>query len=402
MKRLLSLFLLLLILFSLLAACSGSTPTSILGPNNQSGQDTSDSSATVTRTPLVVQLPTATAQGRVITEKDTFVYEQNQRLGKGIVLLPYSMQEETQEDQSEQEQPSRGDERDEQHTPVFNLEFLNDGNFEIIKEAGFNSVILPVAWSYYANQDAPYEMDLIFLDSISTVIDRLIARNLNVVLYFDDYPELNDEPRLHQERFLAIWDQVADYLNGKPDQLLFGIYMNPQGTFASTSWNDTAIDAINIIRETNPERTLLLGADFFNPNFLPGFQLPEDDRNIIVTFSFFQPFQFTVQGMNDYLEQFVGTTWNGTDEELALIHSTMDSVAKYSQNNARPVALTAFGCTQEAEKASRARWLHAVARAAEDRNMSWFYYAFADFPFSIFAFELNAWDQNALQALIPE
>jgi len=380
----------------LLSACKPSPKIVPLVPGPGSEEVTSSGEDITTSTPLVAVLPTPTEPGRALTEEDQYVYEQNERLGRGIVVIPFSFDDEDDDETETVDVQS-----------MLSAIAIESQHIRAIKDAGFDSVILPISWSYFAKEEPPYDLDGIFLDLIQQLVEDITAEGLNAVLYFDDYPELNDEPRVHTRRFLTIWEQIANHFKGFGDDLFFGIYMNPQGTFGNTTWNDTAIEAIELIRKTNPERTLMLGADFFSPNFLPGFKLPEDDRNLIITFSYFQPFQFTVQGLNNYLDQFIGTTWDGTEEEIENLNSTMETVAKYSRNNARPISLTSFGVSNLADDASRAKWLNAVARAAEGRDFSWFYLGMANtseenFPFGIYDFQQSSWDQNALQALIPK
>ncbi len=389
---------LMVVFFALiLIACNPSPEIEPLIPES-AGVDTFEETAG-TSTPVVAILPTATEAGRARTEKDEFVFEQSQRLAKGITVLPLAAPEESPDEELEGE-PVDFDPR------LYPIS-IDEKHILAIKEAGFDSVLLPVSWSFFAQEQSPYELDVLFLDDITQLVDGFLAADLAVALYFDDYPELNEEPRLHTERFLDIWEQLSDHFKDYPEELLFGIYLNPQGTFATTSWNDTANDTIKLIRKSNPDRTLMLGADFFNPNFLPGFNLPEEDRNLIVTFSFFQPFRFTVQGINQYLEQFIGTTWDGTEEEKDELNRTMDSVAEYSRKNARPVVMSSFGVTQVADSASRGRWLNAVTRAAEEREISWFILGFGNaspdmFPFGIYDFETETWDNNTLLAIFPE
>src|SRR4051812_30538227 len=69
--------------------------------------------------------------------------------------------------------------------------------------AGFTSVRVPVRWSNHADIDAPYTIDAAFMGRVETVIDKLLAKGLVVVLNVHHYRQLDGDPLDAGERAVA-------------------------------------------------------------------------------------------------------------------------------------------------------------------------------------------------------
>jgi endoglucanase len=367
-----------LLAFLLIPACQKTQPLVNLTPETVSN---SDQPTQVTKTAFVASLPTSTPIGRILTDADKLTFEQNQRLGRAITFIL-----------TDEEGQSNG----------FGA-LPETRYFEAIEQAGFNSVLLPIDWSIFTDMDAPYQISQEGFDYVDEIIDRLMDLDLGVALYFAGDEELQDSPRVHKDRFLSMWEQVANHYKRYPDSLYFGLYFNPQGTLGATSWNEFANLAINEIRKTNPERTIIVQAGSFNPQEMITFELPEDDRGLIVSFFYFSPFQFTFQGMaqNPQGEGTEKVTWTGNDDEMKILQESMAFAQNYSGSSGRPTNIVAFTCSDGADPVSRNLWISSVARAAEEVGISWSYLAFFMDPFSAYDIDNDAWDQNILQALIP-
>ncbi len=316
-----------------------------------------------------------------ISPDDEKAFKQNERLRRGINLGNML------------EAPNEGE---------WGL-LVKEEYFDWIKEAGFQSVRIPIRWSAHTQTEAPYTIDPQFFERIDQVIEQALKRDLAVVINIHHYEEIHIEPRLHKERFLAIWDQIAERYQDLPDNVFFEILNEPQGTLASVSWNEYAAEAIETIRRTNPRRSLIVGpGDWNSINGLPGLLLPEEDRNILVTIHYYLPFQFTHQGAEwvEGTDAYLGTTWDGTEAEIKLIESDFDRAAKWAERSRRPIFLGEFGAYYKADMDSRARWTEAVARQAEKRGWSWAYWEFGS-GFGAFDPEKKAWREPLLRALIP-
>src|SRR5438094_3837977 len=59
--------------------------------------------------------------------------------------------------------------------------------FKAIKEAGFQTVRLPVKWSAHAKAEAPYTIDAKFAERVDWAVDQALANKLNIVVNVHHY-----------------------------------------------------------------------------------------------------------------------------------------------------------------------------------------------------------------------
>jgi endoglucanase len=125
-------------------------------------------------------------------------------------------------------------------------------------------------------------------------------------------------------------------------------------------WNDYLRDAIDVIRDSSPHRTLVIGtAPWGGFGGLKDLSIPEEERNIIVTVHYYNPFQFTHQGASwagNQSEGWLGTTWDGTVEEMADVDADFDGVLEWARQHDRPIHLGEFGAFSRAPIESSWLW----------------------------------------------
>ncbi len=281
---------------------------------------------------------------------------------------------------------------------------LQEEYFQLAKKAGFNSVRIPVRWSSHAGSNPPYTIDQSFFKRVDWAVEQALSRGLLVVINMHHYEEIFKEPAEHRERFLALWEQIAEHYRDYPPELLFELLNEPHDMLVSNLWNGLLKDTIKVIRQTNPTRTLIIGPAQWNSiGALPNLELPEDDRNIIVTVHYYEPFRFTHQGAEwvEGSEPWLGTTWEGTPAQQQAVMRDLDQAASWGKAHERPIYLGEFGAYSKADMESRARWTAFVARQAEERGMSWAYWEFCA-GFGVFDRSRGAWNEPLLRALIPQ
>jgi len=308
-------------------------------------------------------------------------YKQNKLLGRGINLG------------NSLEAPKEGD---------WGVQ-LKEEFFVKIKEKGFNSVRVPIKWSSHASQTAPYTIDEIFFKRIDWVIDQSLLNGLVVIINIHHYDEMMSDPAGNKDRFLHIWDQISKRYIKTSGKLFFEILNEPNNQLNSSLWNQYLKDAITVIRKSNPYRTLIVGTANWNSiGNLSTISLPEDDRNIIVTYHYYSPFNFTHQGAEwvDGSNEWLGTKWFGTPQEQAAIMNDFDQALAWSINNNRPLHMGEFGAFSKADIDSRVRWTTFVTRAAEKKGFSWSYWEFCS-GFGVYNQQSGEWLTGLLNALIP-
>jgi endoglucanase len=210
-----------------------------------------------------------------------------------------------------------------------------------------------------------------------------------------------DDPTAKKEMFMSVWKQLAPRYKDKPAEMLFEILNEPNRKLTPELWNSFLADAVKLIRETNPGRTMIIGPGNWNGiEALPSLVLPEADRNIIVTVHFYHPMKFTHQGAPWSKENanLSGITWTGTSEEKELIETRLKVAADWSKKHNRPIFLGEFGAYDKADMDSRARYTAFVARTAEKLGFSWAYWQF-DSDFIVYNINKEQWVMPILNAL---
>ena len=280
---------------------------------------------------------------------------------------------------------------------------IKEEYFDLIKDAGFDSVRIPVRWSAHAAESAPYTIDPKFFARVDEVVGWALDRDLQVMLNVHHYEEMATTPSAHRERFLALWEQIAGHYKDYPAALLFEPMNEPNGALDALLWNSISADAVRVIRESNPERNLVIGGASWNAyDQLQYLQLPEDDAHIIATFHYYNPFQFTHQNAEwvSGSEDWTGKTWDATAAEKAEVIRHFDEVAAWAEDHHVPVLMGEFGAYSKADMDSRARWTDFAAREAEHRGFAWAYWEFCA-GFGVYDRDAKKWNEPILKALIP-
>lgn len=157
-------------------------------------------------------------------------FEQNEALAKGVNLG------------NALEAPAEGE-----WGMVIEEEYL-----QLIKDAGFEAVRIPIRWNAHALDNPPYQIEESFLERVDEVAGWALERDLMAVINIHHYNELMEQPTAHKERFLSIWRQIARHFEEAPDKLLFEVLNEPHNNLTTTLWNEYMAAVIGVIRETNP------------------------------------------------------------------------------------------------------------------------------------------------------
>jgi endoglucanase len=273
--------------------------------------------------------------------------------------------------------------------------------FKAISEAGFDSVRLPVKWSAHAAMEAPYAIDAKFAERVDWAVDQALANKLNIVLDLHHYGEMDADPDKHSPRLIALWEQIATRYADRPASVHFELLNEPHDKLTVEKWNAAIPKVLAAVRKTNPTRPVIVGPANWNAiRALDALQLP-DDRNLIVTVHFYDPFQFTHQGASFVKDaaKWKGRQWTGTDGEQDAIRKSFAKTAAWAKKRNLPVFLGEFGTYQEADTDSRARWTRFVVAEAEKLGFSWAYWEFCS-GFGAFDPKAETWRKPLKEALV--
>lgn len=191
--------------------------------------------------------------------------------------------------------------------------YITKWDVENIASFGVDHIRLPFDQIVLEEFDNPYH----YRDETFAHIDRFLdwakEYNLNVILnlhkavgcYCDcgDMKKLLDDEE-YQNRFLSLWLEFERRYHDRGREIMFEL-MNEITESDSERWNALWQRTVAEIRKRNPDRLIMIGSAMWNNvSTLNGLDVI-DDPNVVYTFHFYDPFEFThqrgvLQPMNHY------------------------------------------------------------------------------------------------------
>jgi endoglucanase len=264
---------------------------------------------------------------------------------------------------------------------------VEDEFIALVGDGGLTkSVRLPVRWSNHASADAAAVIDAAFFARVDSVVDRLLARGVTVLLNMHHYRQLDGDAldpgekpvdaSVVQVRLLSMWQQIAARYAQRSPRLVFEIYNEPHGAL-EPQWNDLLSRAVRAIRATNPERAIVVGPTQWNSaSRLAQLRLPPDP-NLILTVHHYEPFDFTHQGA-EWISPLLPTGMDCCDEaQQQRITAPLDIAVAEARRLGYPVFVGEFGAYGKAPQDARLRYLRFVREAMAARELPWIYWELA-------------------------
>jgi len=276
-----------------------------------------------------------------------------------------------------------------------------EDHFRKIHEAGFSTVRAVLFTRDHIDADG--KLSDTWLKKLDWVVDTATANHLTIILDEHDFESCSDNAGQCLSFLKNVWGQLAERYKGRPNSVIFELLNEPHDKIDADTWNAMIPDVLAVVRASNPERNVIVGPTHWNSrNDLEQLKLPADDQHLIVTFHYYDPFNFTHQGASwapPEIEAGHDIPF-GTPEEIAQVGKDFDAVKAWSVANNRPIFLGEFGAYDKAAMADRVVWTSTVARAAESRGFAYAYWQFSS-DFIVYDFKKQQWVEPILNALIP-
>jgi endoglucanase len=305
-------------------------------------------------------------------------FTQNQILGRGINIIGYD--------------------------PLWNSRAearMQAKHFRLIAEAGFNHVRINLHPFRFMGNGPDFAISPAWLETLDWALAQSLDNGLAAIVDMHEFWRLGTDPHTYRPHFVATWRQWAERYRSYPDNIFFEILNEPNKELTPELWNEYYLEPYQIIRESNPNRTLIIGPAFWNGfDHLDSLHLPEADRNIIVTIHYYHPMPFTHQGAGwtEYKER-TGITWEGTPAEQQAVLADFGKAQAWAEKHQRPLYLGEFGAYDQGDMPSRARYTQFIARQAEKLGWSWGYWQF-DSDFIAYDIPADKWVEPIRDALI--
>jgi len=254
-------------------------------------------------------------------------------------------------------------------TYVFEEEYL-----AMSKEKGFDFVRIPIRWSAHLTDGV---LDEKFVSRVKQIINQAIQYDFPVIINTHHYDALDNDFETEQYNLYKIWEQLSAAYRDFPDSLIFEINNEPKNSLTTEKWVVIQNRCIEIIRKTNKTRKIVItGADWGGPYELLKLKNEHNDPNLIGSFHYYFPIEFTHQG-DDWgigLDPNRVVEWTGSDDEKKAIEKDFIMIDEWSKKTGIPVLLGEFGTTDKADMPSRVKWTSYICRSSEKYGFAWCYW----------------------------
>jgi endoglucanase len=281
---------------------------------------------------------------------------------------------------------------------------IADDDFEIIAHAGFNTIRLPVRWSTHAGDKSPYTIDPAFMARVKQVVGNARAAGLNVILNSHHFEEIHSDPSdANIAKLAGMWTQIAAAFADQPnDKLWFEIENEPHDKFNDSNLLRVLNPSLAEIRKTNPDRPVIIGGEFWSGiNSLKTLRLP-DDPNIVPTFHYYDPFDFTHQGATWVSPSpKMGRIYGSTQDEASL-KADVQKVRDYIARTGKTPFMGEFGANGPIPLYERVKYQMTVRRAFDEIRIGMCAWGFTN-TFPLFDSEKKEWVPGMRAAMgLPE
>ena len=278
-------------------------------------------------------------------------------------------------------------------------------DFAAIRREGFDHVRIPAAWHYYTGAAPDFSINSEFTARVDYLITNALAHGLAVIINLHHFEEFMNAPEEQLEQFTAIWRQLGKHYAAFPDRLAFELLNEPTGQAQGAILNRAFAAALAAVRETNPQRLVLIGPANYNDPYELRHLIVPADSNLAVTVHNYRPHLFTHQGaawtapQTDTIGltypgpprnplqpapttaafEYIPPWFNAYNRENTAANPVsrrafmpaMELARAWSDYTGIPVRLGEFGCIRTIASDSRMRYYSDVRIQAEKLGMGW-------------------------------
>lgn len=243
--------------------------------------------------------------------------------------------------------------------------FVTEADLDLLVALGVTSVRLAVEPRY------------LHVQWLGEALARLTSRGLVVVLdYHDESRAIESRPGA-VEALEQTWSGLAAHLarTTSPARVLFEIFNEPVFDMNPSAWFPIRQRLARVIRSAAPHHTIVAGGHHWSS--LDGLlhSEPLGDNNVLYTFHFYEPFEFTHQGapwVPGPARRLSGVRYPALPGQSRHVHQRIGAAAAWAKQYGVPVWAGEFGAYPAvAPRADRLRWLYDVRTSLERHGIGW-------------------------------
>lgn len=259
-----------------------------------------------------------------------------------------------------------------------------------VKDAGFNTVRIPVTYLNHTGDAPDYKIEEAWLDRVGEVVNYVLDNDMYAIIniHHDGMdsgdawltPAPEDE-NVMMDKYEKMWTQIADYFKDYSDKLVFeGMnelhkgYDTPEESYykITNKLNQKFVDIVRASGGNNAERFLSVPGYNTNVEYTVNkLTLPKDtvENHIIVTAHFYDPYTFALEAKTKQWGKFATETVDDWGQE-DWTEKAFDMLKEKFVDNGIPVLISEFGCTGGIAEDYRAYYDEYVVKTAHQRGLT--------------------------------
>jgi endoglucanase len=281
--------------------------------------------------------------------------------------------------------------------------FITKNDIALIASIGYDHVRLPIDEVHLWDEQGKRMND--GFELLHQAIGWLLEHQLKVVvdLHIVRSHHFNSETNslwtdtVEQEKFVGLWRELSAELNQYSITDVAYEIMNEAVAENPEDWNKLIAKTIQAIRQLEPERKIIVGSNMWQSvTTFKDLVVPENDKNIILSFHFYEPFLLThYQAIWTKIKDYNGPInypgisinpddLNGVDEKtlsellphnLYFDKQVLDSLMKlavvYANEKGLQLYCGEWGCLPSVPRATRLQWYKDVCELLNENNIAW-------------------------------
>lgn len=214
----------------------------------------------------------------------------------------------------------------------------------------------------------------------------------------EEDPLLFADPR-EEERFADLWRQLSQHLDERSIDTVAYELLNEAVARDPEDWNRVAMAAYHAIREREPERTIVLGSNWFNQHHTFRMLRVPDDDDTILTFHYYLPMFVThykaswwagggtysgpihypgspiaeedlVKLDPEFRRQIEENDWNRPFTRGTIVEDLAQPIA-VREETGLPLYCGEFGCYDRTPDALRVAWFQDILSVFDEYDIAW-------------------------------
>jgi endoglucanase len=277
---------------------------------------------------------------------------------------------------------------------------IADDDFQIIAKAGFQTIRLPVRWSTHTGDAPLHSIDPVYMKRVKHIVGKARAAGLNVILNSHHFDEIHSDPSAANiAKLAAMWSQIAVEFKDEPETTLwFEIENEPHDKFNDSNLLEVLKPSLKEIRKSNPTRPVIIGGEFWSGvNSLKTLKLP-DDPNIVPTFHYYDPFDFTHQGATWVNPSLPTGRIYGTAKDAQILKEDVQKIRDYIARTGKTPFMGEFGANGPIPLEDRIKYQEAVRKAFDEVGIGMCAWGFTN-TFPLYDSSKKKWVPGMLAAM---